>query len=90
MDTMYTTDKKEVLYADLYLDTKALSAVLTSVREEGSLLCHILSLYNLIQSHFKPINYYRKLLKSFICKKLTPIKNTTIMLDHETSYERYG
>ena len=48
MDIVYTTDNKEVLYADLYLDTKALSVVLKLDEEEGSLLCHILSLYNLI------------------------------------------
>ena len=43
MDIVYTTDNKEVLYADLYLDTKALSVVLKLDEEEGSLMCLILS-----------------------------------------------
>ena len=87
---MHTTDNKDVLYADLYLDTKVLSVVLNLDKAKGTSLCHILSLYNLMQPFFQPIKCDRQFLKSFICEKLNPIKNTTITLDPEISYERYG
>ena len=90
MDTIYTTDNKQVLYGDLYSDTKSLSALLTSEKEKGSLLCCILSLYNPVNPHLKPINCYKWLLKSFICEKFIPIQNSIITLDSVISYERYG
>ena len=90
IDTTYNNDKKEVSYANLYSDTKVLSALLTSEKDKGSLLCHILSLYNPMQPHFKPINCYRQVFKTFIFEKLIQIQNMVIPIDTVISYARYG
>ena len=90
MGTAYTTDDQKVLYADLYSGTKALSSKLTLEKEKGSLVCHILSLYNPIKPHLKSINCYQQILKSFICEKLIPGKNPIITLNVEIQNERYG
>ena len=85
MDTINTSDNQLVLYADLYLDTKVLSTM-----ENRSLVCHILSLYNPIQPHLKPINCYQQIVKYFICEKLIPGKKNIITLNVGTQNERYG
>ena len=90
INTVNTTDKNQVSYADLYSDTKDLSSMLTFERENGSLLCHILVLYNPINPHIKSINCYRQFLKSFICETIITVKSTTPMLNPEVQDKRYG
>ena len=72
------------------LKYKTLSVMLNLEKKKGSLVCHILSLYNPIKPHLTPINCYQQILKSFLCEKLIPANYATMIQIAEIQNERYG
>ena len=63
--------------------------MLTSEKEKGSMLCHILSLYNPLQPNIKPINCYSQFFNSFIFERHIPVINSIITFDPDISHKRY-
>ena len=83
-----TADDKEVLYSDLFPNTKQLANELTSASNNDSTQCYALSLFDAIKPHFKLINCYKQFPKSFICEKPETYNITTQQVLNEIP--RYG
>ena len=78
------------MYPYLYPDTKQLSTEITLSDSYQSIQCYVLSLFNTIKPHFKQINCFKQILKSFICENHTIINNTLVPFHIGNSSERYG
>ncbi len=93
--TFQTTDNKTVLFSDLFPDTRQLSCDITSADLDNFRQCYVLSLFNPIKPHFRPVNCSKPILNSFFCQKLDDVQKyngnkTTSNWTEYTITTRYG
>ena len=84
-----TIDDGKVVIYDLFPNLTMISAILTSNNTTGKKHCYVLSLFNPIKLHIKPVNCNQQFLKSFICEKHVTINTISSPIITEAS-ERYG
>ncbi len=88
--TTKTADNKVIDYFELFPNIEELSAEMSSNHGMLSFQCYMLSLFNPLKPHLRPISCHTKIAETVICEKPSNAESNRISIPRDYGVQRYG